>query len=189
MVLGERKATRKARSGALFYGLVVLLFVSTLAWMIVEYVAARPPYVGGNAPEFELPLLNRASERLALSSLRGRPLLINFWSVTCPPCLEELPDMVDVYERYASRGFELVAINTDFDPQLEPLAHEYLAARSFPFPVAFDVHGDVALRYHVTTIPHSVFVGADGIVRKLVRRRMAYEELMAEVEALFGPPG
>jgi thiol-disulfide isomerase/thioredoxin len=188
MVLGERKQTRSARSGGLFYGLVVLLFVTTLAWMIVEYVAARPPYVGGTAPDFELAHINSASEKLALSTLKGRPVLVNFWSVTCGPCMEEMPDLVAAYERYASQGFTVLAVNTDFDPEIEPMAKAYVGERSFPFPVLYDIRGDVALRYQVTTIPHSVFIDREGVVKKLVRRRLLPEELDEEISALLAPP-
>ena len=188
MVLDERKRTRSARSGGLFYGLVVLLFVTTLAWMIVEYMAARPPYIGGAAPEFELAHMDSPAEKLALSALKGRPVLVNFWSVTCGPCMEEMPDLVAAYERYASQGFTVVAVNTDFDPAIEPMAGKYVAERRFPFPVLYDIRGDVSLRYQVTTIPHSVFIGRDGMVKKLIRRRMLPEELDAEITALLAAP-
>ena len=188
MVLGERKRTRQARSGVVFYGLVVLLFVTTLAWMIVEYMAARPPYVGGTAPEFELALMDRPGERVSLASMKGRPVLVNFWSVTCGPCMDEMPDLVAAHERYASQGFTVLAVNTDFDPAVEPMALSFINERRFPFPVVYDATGDVALRYKVSTIPHSVFIDRDGVVRKLIRRRIMPDELDEEITALLSPP-
>ncbi|HEV8325313.1 MAG TPA: TlpA disulfide reductase family protein [Myxococcota bacterium] len=195
--MGERRAAaeEKARGGWLFYGLVGLLFAATLAWMIAEYRDARPAYVGLPAPDFELPVLNAAtgsSGRLALSALRGQPVLLNFWSVTCGPCLDELPDLAAAYERYRGAGLMLVAVNTDGDPSMLPHVRDFVArgavggGAGLTFPVLFDEVGEVSARYKVTRIPHTVLVGRDGVVRKVLARRLFADELTAEVEALLG---
>src|SRR5207302_8310612 len=57
------------------------------------------PKVGQLAPDFALNELY-TGRPITLSSLRGRPVWINFWASWCPPCKAELPDMKQVYSRY-----------------------------------------------------------------------------------------
>ena len=189
MALGERRAAADRRSGLVFYGLVGLLFVATLLWMISEYRAARPAYVGAPAPDFELPVVNAAKgtpARLALSSLRGQPVLLNFWSVTCGPCLDEMPDLAATYARYRGAGLMLVGVNTDAGPDMLQAIRTFAVDGALGFPVVFDETGEVSARYAVSRIPHTVLVGRDGVVLKVITRRLFADELSAEVEALLG---
>lgn len=59
--------------------------------------------------EFETP----KGEVLKLASLRGKPLLINFWATWCPPCVEEIPLLVDFYRQNASKGWQVLGLAID----------------------------------------------------------------------------
>jgi len=48
-----------------------------------------------------------------LSQLKGRLVLVNFWLTTCQPCLEELPSLLELANRYANKGMVLVMVSTD----------------------------------------------------------------------------
>src|SRR5690606_34830923 len=58
--------------------------------------ALRPNYAGNNrlAPDFELPELKGGKVRL--SSFRGKTVIVNFWTKTCQPCLEEMPSLANL---------------------------------------------------------------------------------------------
>ena len=72
-----------------------------------------------------------AGGQLAFDSLRGRPVLLNFWATWCPPCVAELP-MLDQFQRaQASRGWQVVGLAVD---NLEPV-RAFLARR----PVSFGI--------------------------------------------------
>jgi thiol-disulfide isomerase/thioredoxin len=47
---------------------------------------------------------------VALADFRGKPLVLNFWATWCPPCLKEIPDLVEIHSRYAARGVVLVGV-------------------------------------------------------------------------------
>ena len=122
--------------------------------------AARSPTDAGAgptpAPRFNLP--GRAGA-VALDSLRGKLVLVDFWASWCGPCQKSFPWMTEMYQRYASRGFTVVAINLDKD---RGLAEEFLEKRQVPFLVAFDPSGKTAKEYRVWGMPTSYLVGPKG---------------------------
>jgi thiol-disulfide isomerase/thioredoxin len=109
------------------------------------------------APPFELPdLTGRA---VSLQSLRGRPVLINFWASWCRPCREEAPSLQSLVDGLAAGDFAVVAVNVQEDPAA---VAEYLRASGLRLPVALDTDGDVSFRYAVKGFPTTYLVGREG---------------------------
>ena len=65
----------------------------------------------GNAPDFTLPDLEGNS--LTLSDFKGRVIILNFWATWCPPCRREIPDFVELYEKYKDEGLLIIGVNLD----------------------------------------------------------------------------
>lgn len=68
-----------------------------------------------------------AQLRAALDAGQGRVLLVNFWATWCRPCLKELPDLLALEQKYASRGFGLLAVSLDEPADREALVEPFLA--------------------------------------------------------------
>ncbi len=116
--------------------------------------------VGEPAPDFRL-LKADAVTPFELHSLRGKPVLLNFWASWCGPCREEMPDINQAYLDGAG-SLEVVGINYK-EPDL--VARGFAYELDVAFPLVLDQEGSVADRYHVTGLPVSYFVDRDGIVR------------------------
>ncbi|NIM02993.1 redoxin domain-containing protein [bacterium] len=65
----------------------------------------------GDAPDFTLPDLEGNS--LTLSDFKGKVIILNFWATWCPPCREEIPDFVELYEEYKDEGLVIIGVNLD----------------------------------------------------------------------------
>jgi peroxiredoxin len=138
------------------------LAVFALVAIVATAVAVLLPSHGiRTAPETALSLLD--GRTVTLGELRGRPLLLAFWSPTCAPCVEELPDLIALYRELAPRGLELVAVAMPYDP---PLAVQtFVRAHEVPYPVALDVDGRVARAVDgVKVIPTTLLIDPKGQV-------------------------
>jgi cytochrome c biogenesis protein CcmG/thiol:disulfide interchange protein DsbE len=63
------------------------------------------------APAFTVTDIN--GKTISLSQYRGKVLFLNFWATWCPPCRAEIPDFVDVYSQYKTKGLEIIGISLD----------------------------------------------------------------------------
>jgi len=118
------------------------------------------PPVGRPAPEFALPLFNGGT--LSLRSLRGKPVLLNFWASWCVPCREEMPLLVRLHKVYAPRGVAFVGVDTE---DQEAAARAFIAQYHVEYAVVKGVDERLIDAYAIPGLPTTVFIGADGIVK------------------------
>lgn len=119
--------------------------------------------VGTVAPTFVLPIYGGGGNgSIDLHALRGHPVMINFWSESCPPCLEETPLLEQTFHQYRVQGFVLLGIN-QADPQddIAPFGRHY----HLTFPLLFDPGERVNQTYKVAGLPTTYFLDRNGIVR------------------------
>jgi peroxiredoxin len=76
------------------------------------YSGTRPPRIGTAAPDFTV----RDSDRtVTLSQLKGQVVVLNFWATWCPPCIEEMPSLVQMQQEMKSKGVTVLAVSVDVD--------------------------------------------------------------------------
>ena len=98
---------------------------------------------------------------IVLDELRGKVVLVNFWATSCPGCIKEMPGMVETYNQYKDRGFEIIAVAMSYDPPNYVL--NFVQTRQLPFPVTLDVDGVHARAFgNVQLTPTSFIIGKDG---------------------------
>jgi cytochrome c biogenesis protein CcmG, thiol:disulfide interchange protein DsbE len=114
--------------------------------------------VGRTAPDFALQ--GAYGGQYHLDTFRGRPLLLVFWTTSCPICRHELPILDGLSAEAARNGVEVACVNIgDMD-----------GAREFMRPLHLlnlvDPDGSAARDYQVTGVPKLVLIGADGKIRR-----------------------
>ena len=135
--------------------------------------------VGNEAPELILPMPN--DKDLALSSLRGKVVLIDFWASWCAPCRKELPNVKRAYEKYKSKGFEILGVSLDKDRSawLEAVSKEGLT-----WPQVSDLkfwQSEACQIYAVQSIPYTVLIDKEGKIIATDLRGADLDKKLAEV--------
>jgi len=100
-------------------------------------------------------------KQITLKDLRGQIVLVNFWATSCPGCIKKMPDMIETYNQYKGRGFEVIAVAMSYDPP--NYVASFVKTRQLPFPVALDVNGEHARAFgNVQVTPTTFVIGKDG---------------------------
>jgi peroxiredoxin len=115
--------------------------------------------VGDRAPAFELTDLD--GNWVKLDDYKGQVVLLNFWAVWCGPCRTEFPVIQQVYERYKTQGFVVLAVNIQ---ESEERIAEFANETGLTFPVLLDRRGQVSARYRVRGLPTSLLVDREGMI-------------------------
>lgn len=124
-----------------------------------EAVSDTVPPAGRPAPDFELPLFSGGT--LTLHSLKGRPVVLNFWASWCVPCRTETPLLVRLYKTYGPRGIVFVGVDVEDEDRD---ARAFLGQYHVDYAVVRSSDERVMRAYRVMGIPTTVFIGADGVV-------------------------
>jgi cytochrome c biogenesis protein CcmG, thiol:disulfide interchange protein DsbE len=109
------------------------------------------------APQFQLPLLKQHGD-LQLSSLAGRPIVLNFWASYCDICRQESPAIAKVAAAVGSR-VRFLGVDTEDEPGA---AMKFISKYGITYQVVSDVNGVVAAKYGVPGLPVTVFISATG---------------------------
>ena len=112
---------------------------------------------------FTLPLLNGGNR--ALSSFKGKVVILNFWATWCPPCRAEMPSMEILYQRLKNQGLELLAVDIGED---QTVVRDYIGKGSYSFPVLLDRDTKVSNQYGISAIPTSFILDREGKIISMI---------------------
>ena len=141
--------------------------------------AESPIQIGQIAPDFEL---YTDDERLvSLRDYRGRPVAVNFWATWCLPCRFEIPAMTDAARQYEDEGLAILSVDVGEKPSL---VLEFLAERDIAYEVLLDPHETVADAYSIVSMPTTLWIDGDGVIRAVDSGLLTAERIAENVELL-----
>jgi peroxiredoxin len=134
----------------------------------VPVCAMRPTYAGRNrlAPDFELPDVD--GNKFRLSQFRGKTVVLNFWTTTCQPCLEEMPSLADFAKVVRQRKDVVVlTVSTDATKEIATSALQTLLKEpKAPFLVLLDPDSTVVRdKYGTSLFPETWIIDPKGVIR------------------------
>ena len=100
--------------------LSVLLLGATL--LLSACNSAHPPRIGSPAPDFTI---TDAGQTVSLSQFRGKPVVLNFWATWCPPCVEEMPSLVQLHKELGDQVTILAVSEDDDDKAYQQFIHDH----------------------------------------------------------------
>jgi len=123
------------------------------------------PKAGFLSPDFELDTLD--GEKIKLSDLRGKPIIINFWASWCQPCRTEMPAIQKALLMHAQDDLVILAVNlTNQDDEIK--VRNFISELQLTFTVLMDRNGDTGNLYRVSALPTTFFVRPDGVIEEVV---------------------
>jgi peroxiredoxin len=148
--------------------------------LLVMSVTDASPKVGTVAPDFVGYTVDGDTVRLA--DLRGQVVFLDFWASWCGPCREEMPFLVDFYREHRKQAFQILAVNIDNKTKNMQKFLDKLD-RQPKFPILFDQKKTIPKLYDIETMPTSIFIDKNGIIRywhngfKELDEELFYDEL------------
>lgn len=119
---------------------------------------------------------------LAMNTLRGKPLLLNFWATWCPPCIEELPLLDRFYQDNKGKNWQVLGLAVD-----QPSAvSKWLQAKPLSFPVGMAGFGGTELSKSLGnlagSLPFSAVFSATGALLQRKTGKLTSEDLALWVQ-------
>lgn len=138
--------------------------LALLAWLLLGPALCVPAsgLVGQPAPDFAL--RSWEGRNVRLSEHLGEVVLINFWATWCGPCRQEMPLLDEIYGKYRRAGLVLFSVNLDEANNLDA-AREMATTLRVSYPVLFDARKEVSRAYQASTMPLTVLIDREGVVR------------------------
>jgi len=164
------------------------------------------PAPGGGTPQYISPLMGKpapafalddlSGKKVTLTSYRGKAVLINFWATWCAPCRLETPWLIDLRNKYAAQGFEILGVDTEGDDlqksdtagwaKEKAEVGKFAAEMRVPYPVLMD--GDSIDREYggLDDLPASFFVDRKGTVVAVQVGLTSESEMEAKIQKALG---
>lgn len=150
--------------------------------MIHSYMKAQMSTAIGTEME-DFTLNNPEGNPMSLKSLRGKYVLVDFWASWCRPCRAENPNVVKAYNKFHEKGFEILGVSLDTDPNKWKAAikSDGLVWNHVSELKAWDA--EIARKFNVSSIPFSVLVDKEG---KIIAKNLRGELLDQKLQEVLG---
>ncbi|MDQ2871553.1 MAG: TlpA family protein disulfide reductase [Candidatus Eremiobacteraeota bacterium] len=135
--------------------------------------------VGSPAPNWTMPL--SAGGRLSLASLKGNPVYLNFFATWCGPCNSEAPTINALQKKYAGQGLHVVGVDVAENTKK---AQGFREKYALVYPAVVD-SGALQSQYSVNGLPVHVFIGRDGVIRRIRVGEMSPADIEGAIRTIL----
>jgi len=124
------------------------------------YSGSRPPRIGSNAPQFTVQDSDRT---VNLNQLHGQIVVLNFWATWCPPCVEEMPSLVEMQRHMKAKGVTVLAVSIDVD---ENAYRAFLKQHGVDLLTVRDPAQKTPALYGTHGWPETFIIDRNGMIRR-----------------------
>lgn len=124
------------------------------------YSGTKPTRIGNPAPDF---VVQDSDRKVALHDLQGKIVVLNFWATWCPPCVEEMPSLVELQRRVKDKDVVVLAVSTDVDGAAYK---KFLKDHNVDLLTVRDPDGKSNALYGTYKFPETFVIDRKGILRR-----------------------
>jgi peroxiredoxin len=168
-----------AIAGASGYALQRYLTSGTEVVSVTETIN---PIIGKTRPEFAM--MDIEGNIRNIKDWDGQIVLLNFWATWCPPCLEEIPDFIEIQQDLDKRGFQIIGIAVDNEENVREFANEM--EMNYPVLAGEMEAIELSQRYGNTIggLPFSAIIDKNGKVTHTITGELSRERLISILKQL-----
>lgn len=168
-----------SKGGANFFIVLAAVVLASMALIFgfgLRHQQQTQPTKGA-APLFTLKTLD--GEEIALQSLRGKVVVLNFWASWCGPCRDEAAELEAAWQHYKDKGVVFLGIAyTD----TERNAQAYLKEFGISYPNGLDYQTRISALYRIAGVPETFIIDRDGQINEFVMMPLKRSQLSAIIE-------
>ena len=132
----------------------------------------------------QIDMLTISGETISTEDLRGSVYLVNFWATDCPGCIEEMPGLIDTFNKYKNNNFTVIAVSMFYDPPSRVLS--YAEKNKLPFPVTLDLDKNIMNSFDdIKLTPTSVLINKKGQVVNTIIGVLDFKELHEKIDLML----
>jgi cytochrome c biogenesis protein CcmG/thiol:disulfide interchange protein DsbE len=124
------------------------------------YSSSQPPLIGRPALPFTI---QDSDRKVSLDELKGKLIVLNFWATWCPPCVEEMPSLMQMQQRMQAKGVTVLAVSVDAD---EGSYRRFLKDHNVSLLTVRDADQKSNNLYGTFKFPETYIIDRNGIVRR-----------------------
>jgi len=136
-------------------------------------------------PAPDIMILNEDGDEVYLSTLLGRPVVLNFWATWCPSCGRESPYFEKMYHELGSEFELLKVVLLDGRRETQTTVDAFMTENNYTFPLHFDKTGDASRAYNVRFIPMTFFINSEGYIAATIQGPASETTLRSGIEAII----
>jgi thiol-disulfide isomerase/thioredoxin len=129
------------------------------------------PAIGNQRPEFAA--IDLDGQMRNIKEWDGKLILVNFWATWCPPCIKEIPDLIDLQQAYGDQGFQIVGVAIDDEEPVKAFAKDM--GMNYPSLLAGIDGTGLVKRFGngIGALPYSVFINREGEISDTIRGELS----------------
>jgi len=166
---------------------IIILIILFLAIFVFSYINEKNKYLkkeiapklGLYAPNFETVYLN--GSKFELYELRGKPVILNFWATWCPPCVREMPNLQNFYDKHSNK---IIVIGVNLGEKNTTI-QKFINKINVTFPIVLDKNKEIEKKYNLIIRPTTYFIDENGIIVDKKLGELKKEEIEERAQKLL----